>query len=382
MTKIRIFLTLVTFAVVAVFGWFAILYARGYRLDTKTFKFQPKGILVVKSNPTGAQIFVDRILKGATDSNFSLSPGIYDIDIKKNGYLPWYKRITIEKEAVTQIDILLFKSAPSLAPVTQNGAEEPVASPDMTKIAYADATGLWLIESLSFPIGFSREPKQVTDANLAGAAWEFSPSARQILLTSASNAYLLETGAFTPQTKMINVASKKKEILESWQEQYRDKLALQEKNLPDQLRDILEKKTSNVSFSPDEARILYTASASASLSPDLIPAIPGASTQAQNRTITIDHTYVYDIKEDRNFLVDAISPQPNRKIFWLENNNLVLAEESEVIIMDYDGTNRQTVFSGNYIFPNVFPYINSSKLLILTNLGSSSTPNLYSLSIK
>jgi hypothetical protein len=51
--------------------------------------------------------------------------------------------------------------------------------------------------------------------------------------------------------------------------------------------------------------------------------------------------------------------------------------------MDYDGTNRQVVYSGSYIMPSAFPYSNTSKLLILTNLGSNnSIPNLYTLTVK
>jgi len=65
------------------------------------------------------------------------------------------------------------------------------------------------------------------------------------------------------------------------------------------------------------------------------------------------------------------------------SRHLIESLDGKIVIMDYDGTNRQTVFSGNYIAPHAYPYINASKLLILTNLGSDSqTPNLYSLSIK
>jgi hypothetical protein len=69
---------------------------------------------------------------------------------------------------------------------------------------------------------------------------------------------------------------------------------------------------------------------------------------------------------------------------WFPNSkNLILAEEGKVTIMDYDGTNRQVVYSGNYVSPYAFPFVNTGKIIILTNLGAnSSLPNLYSLSLK
>ena len=62
---------------------------------------------------------------------------------------------------------------------------------------------------------------------------------------------------------------------------------------------------------------------------------------------------------------------------------LVLAEEGKVIIMDYDGTNRQEVYTGSYIAPHAFPTVSDERLLLLTNLGADSgSPNIYSLTLK
>jgi hypothetical protein len=336
--------------------------------------------LVVKTEPSGAQIFLDGALKGASDSNFSLSPAFYDVEIKKTGFLTWSKRIQIEKETVSQINVSLFRSVPALAPLTENGVTLPVSSPDLTKIAFADPSGLWVIETLNFPIGFSRDPRQIATGNfLTNAAWEFSPNGRNLLLTTPQGAFLLDTGSLTPQSQMVNIASKKEVTLTNWRKEKETKLNSLEKNLPEEIKDVLSRKTAHLSFSPDESKVLYTASASASLTPNLIPPVPGASSQTESRQITIDHTYVYDIKEDRNFLIEA---NPVDNIFWLLSNNLVLVEEGKITVLDYDGTNRQTVFSGQFTFPFVFPFVNTSKLLILTSLGAVSPPNLYSLSIK
>ena len=127
--------------------------------------------------------------------------------------------------------------------------------------------------------------------------------------------------------------------------------------------------------------ILYTASASGTLPDNLIPPLPGASTQHQERVIQGGQTYVYDIKEDRNFL---ISTNPGDIVRWMpDSRHLLTALPSQVVAMDYDGTNRQVVYSGSYITPSAFPYSNATKLLILTNLGAAtSSANLYALTVK
>ena len=389
MTKIRVLLFFLGIVVVGLLVYIAVLYARGFRFDVATLKLQSKGILVIKTEPTGAQVFINKDLIGASDSNFSLSPATYDVEIRKNGFMNWYKRLTIEKETVTEVRADLFKSTPSFTPITRDGVTQPVSPDNFSQIAYAGKDGLWVLENINFPVGFAKGPRQITDGDLApstslGTSWQFSPDGRDLLLETSAGSFLLEAGKFTPQSQRINISSKKNTMLETWRKEKEAKLLTQERNLPSELQDLLQRKASLIVFSPDETKILYTASASGTLSSNLIKPIPGASTQKQDRDIKIDHTYVYDIKEDRNFLIDSSDNWEKRKLFWLPNSrNLGLAEEGKITIMDYDGTNRQVVFSGGYTPPYVFPYLNGEKLLILTNLGADSqTPNLYSISIK
>lgn len=101
MTKIRVAIIILTALVVGFGGILASFYARGLRFNWKTFKFSPTGILVIKSDPEAAQVFINAELKTATNATVSLAPGTYDVAVKKEGYLSWYKRLTIEKEVVT-----------------------------------------------------------------------------------------------------------------------------------------------------------------------------------------------------------------------------------------------------------------------------------------
>ena len=379
MTKIRVLIFLSTLLIVGVLGIFASYYARGYRFSLKTFEFLPNGILVIKSEPDGASVLINGELKTATNTTLSLAPGVYDVEVKKEGFLPWYKRLTIEKEIVTQASVSLFKTLPALSPITFSGAENPIISPDNSKIAFIDKDGLWIIDIINLPLGFGRDPRKITDGNLQNSTYEFSPDARQILVTTSNSIFLLDTDSFTPQGQRINIASMVDNIKSTWLKEKQVFTSSLLSNFPAQLADIFLNKADDLIFSPDETMILYTASDAAILPENLVKGLPGSSTQKQERDLKIGHKYIYDIKEDRNFLITNSDIVPH----WMPTSrHILLAEENKVIIMDYDGTNRQIVYSGSYIAPFAYPFSNTSKLLILTSLGSESAPNLYSVTIK
>ena len=406
MTKIRIIIFLITILVVSFLGTFVSLYARGYRLNTTTLKFSPNGLLVIKSVPDGAQIFINGELKTATNATIALGPATYDVGVRKEGFRQWEKRLEIQKEIVTEETAYLFKATPSFSAVTFSGIINPISSNDMTKLSYLvapspnsqtgqeGAEGLWIMETINLPLGFLRQPRRVTDGDLTKADWTWSPDGREILLNTQNGSFLLNSGTFTAQAQRVNVANEKNQILESWQKQEKIKQEAQLRRLPDELVDVLKRKASAVIFSPDEEVILYIASGSATLSSNLIKPMPGSSTQKQERNIKLNQTYTYSIKEDRNFLIDedssnltieaSSSTTAKRRLTWFPTSrHLVLAEEEKITIMDFDGTNRQVIYSGSYIAPNAFPTLSPDRLLILTSLGASSVaPNLYSLSLK
>ncbi len=406
MTKIRILVLLTTILTVGVVSYLLFLYAQGYRLDGKDFAVKPSGLLVVKSNPEGAQILVNQEVKGATNTNLTLLPETYDITIKKEGYTTWQKRITIKKEEVTEIGAHLFKLAPSLSAVTLNTATKPSTSPDGTRIAFVvpatkenieeEKEGLWVLDNINLPLGFSRDPKRITDGDLKDATWIWSPNSREILLTLDKSKFLLDATVFTPQSKRVNIASQSEEIIAEWQKEKDKMLASKIKGLPEKLVPIIRDYATNVTFSPDETKILYTAKADYTLPDEITKPIPGASTQKQERDIKKYNTYVYDIKEDRNFLISEKNENlqignfwegknpPKEKIVWFPTSaHLVWAKEGKIIVMDYDGTNPQEVYSGSYFSPFAFTSVTTDRIIILTNLGSDSQEaNLYYVNIK
>lgn len=408
MAKIRLLLFMLTLTIVGGVALFVSYYARGYIFDFQNFKFIPNGLLIVKADPESVKIYINGNYKSTGNSNLSIPPGTYDISVKKEGFLTWNKRLTIEKEIVTEVNPLLFKSVPSLSAVTFSSAINPVPSRDMSKIAYIvpqdpssgtqqnpdTASGLWIIENVNLPLGFSRDPKRITDGNLNDAVVEWSPDGREILLTTKNGVFLLNTSAFTSQSQRTNITSTLDEITKRWAKDQQTRDKSQTRRLPDEMADIILRKSKEFAFSPDEDMVLYTASASASIPQGLIKPLPGASTQKEERDLKPGSTYVYDLKEDRNFLINedsksltilgGVQASATKRISWFPTSRqLILAQPNEIIIMDYDGTNKQTVYSGIYTAPNAYPSVSTDRLLILTNLGANSNPsNLYSLGLK
>jgi hypothetical protein len=182
--------------------------------------------------------------------------------------------------------------------------------------------------------------------------------------------------------------------------------------VPETLKDILKNSAEPVIFSPDGSKIVYTATAAAEIPEKLISPSLNASTQKESRHLEPGKTYVYDIKEDKNFLIPfevplptpTLTPKPakgktptpsptlntkylilNTNIRWFPTSrHLYWISTDKVVACEYDGTNQTTLYSGPFISPYAYAAPGANRLIILTqlNLGEEAKPNLYSVSLK
>lgn len=115
-----------------------ILYTSGYRYNFKKNKIQKTGILILKSKPKEATIFLnDKIRKEKTPAKISnLLPDDYLVKIEKENFHPWQKKLTIKSKLTTFAEnIILFKkSLPTEIKIDQIISLS--LSPDKKKIAY------------------------------------------------------------------------------------------------------------------------------------------------------------------------------------------------------------------------------------------------------
>ncbi len=416
-TKHRILFFFFILFVVGNGTFLAIKFASGYRIDFTTKTLKPNGILSANSSPAGAQIFVDGILKTATNSNLPLEPNKYLIEIKKEGFTPWKKELLIEKELVAFVDAFLFPLVPDLKPLTFSQVANPAISPNNDRIAYAvplsdPNAGLWVLDLSDSIFNLGRGPRQIaksrSGADLAKTNYFWSPDSNQVVVefSSPNRKYLLNPNQLNQYSVLNDITLTYKTLNDSWQNENNLKNKIKLKKLPLLMQEIVASQAAELQFSPDNTKLLYTATASAEIPPNLIPPVVSSSTQKQNRKIEPNRLYVYDIKEDRNFEVpfNLPSPTPTPKIskskntsspssldteFLIHNtadtprwfptsNHLVWIDNDKVVAYEYDGTNQTIIYSGSFIKPYVFVSPSSSRIIVLSEidfaLGNTPSP--------
>ena len=170
-----------------------------------------------------------------------------------------------------------------------------------------------------------------------------------------------------------------------------------------------------MAFSPDETKILYEATRSATIPQIINPPLVATNPTEEKRAIEPGKIYVYDSREDKNFLVldkselpqpaVSASPTPSPRgrtnvnpsptlitnslqpvnVYWFPTNrHLVLTLPGKVDIMEYDRTNWVTVYAGPFVEGFIAPWPNGSRIIIMTNLnpGQSTLPNLYTVNLR
>jgi hypothetical protein len=382
---------------------FVILFGKGYSLNINGNGpiLSGTGLLVATSAPDGAQVLINGHLTTATDNTINLPPGEYDVKIFKDGYFPWEKKITIKKEVVSKADALLFPSAPQLTSITNVGIESPVMDPTETKLAYTVASqsaaknGIYVLDmSLRPIITLQNASTQLISDSITAfsqATLTWSPDSTQMLATIpgviSPTIYLLQTDGLNqaPQDVTETLAT----VDAGWQKIKSEKDTAQMNSLPKKLRIVVGENFNILQWSADDTKILYEASQSATLPFVINPPLIGTDSTPQLREIRKGEVYVYDIKEDRNYLILSSLPatkneQQQLPLMWYpDSKHLVYVHDGKIDMMEYDAQNQTTVYAGPFEDDYVFPWPDATRLVILTNLGNPSiTPNLYTIGLK
>jgi hypothetical protein len=459
--RLRLIITLIILASLTLGTFLAIQYAKGYRPSLTEKGLNGLGLLSATSYPKSAQVFIDDRLTTATDDTLYLNPGNYTVIITKDGFSPWTKKFPISTELVSATDARLFPSLPSISPLTYNGAENISISPDNTKIIFVSKNapintdnGVFILSLNSLTNNFLGNSQITQIADLATydytkSRFFWSPDSSQVLavFTDSKNqisaSHLLSTKSMNKSKDLNDTTTKLSQITTDWQQQIERNNANLLTLLPDYLIETI-KGASNVFFSPDQEKILFTATKDSTLPENpLRKSLPSLNPTPENRDLKQNSTYVFDLKEGTNYQIKAanpllqsstplllaqeISPTPtattsakltttptkkptptptpnpkestlsileklaiqsnplltNNLVWYSTSRHLVIVSKEEVAIIEYDGNNQTTLFQTNIENSIALPSPDGQRLIILTNLNQKNTsPNLFSLDLK
>lgn len=371
-------------------------YGKGWRVDVTNKSVKPTGLVSATSTPSGAQVYIDGKLKTATNNAFNIDPGWYTIRIVREGYLPWEKKLRVQGEVAIKIEALLFPANPSLSPLTTTGISKPTRSPDGEKVAYivpsqSGTHSLLVLELSDRPLGINRDPQLVAILDLllqsSDMALSWAPDSRQILVSAKGGARLYTLGKPDASADVTQTRTK---LIADWTLEENARKNQKLAGFPQELINVASTSAHILSFSPDETKILYEATASATIPIIINPPRIASNPTPEIRDITSGKIYVYDTKEDKNFLVGEASKLRNTlpitpSLIWFPtSNHLLLSQNGKINIMEYDGTNRVTIYAGPYTDGFLTPWPSGSRLVILTNLnpGTSTLPNLYAVNLR
>lgn len=373
----RFVVTLLTLVVIGLATFGAVYFAKGYRLSTDSGQIFGTGILSVISVPDQASVYLDGHLTTATNENInSLPPKKYQVRIVKEGFIPWEKEVEVKEGLVTEVKATLFRSLPSIYPLTYSGAEKVLLSHDSQKLAFVvpintqaqfgdKRAGVWVWQMSEKPIAFNRgaEPHQIAQSlqnlDYSKAEFRFSPDSNQILVSFPDRHLLLDTDRFNDPPKDITAVVNP--TTKAWDSDQRDKELVRTQLI----KDPLLKKTASASaflkWSPDETKILYSQDGKKEFK-------------------------VTDLEKNKTYDLQTIA-QYN----WLpDSEHIILVESVEkeksakISIIEFDGANKSEIFAGEFNKGLVFAWPDSSRLVIVSSFptATASQPNLYGINLK
>lgn len=366
----RFIITIITLIAIAVIAAVAIFLAKGYTFSTKEKRLVGTGIITVSSEPDSASVYIDGHLTTATNTTIpSLAPKDYSIKIVKEGLIPWERQVTVREGLVTELKVTLYPAIPTIYPLTFNSVANPVLSPDGSKLAYIvpvsqtnnaanKKAGIWVwTQTKNQPISFVRssEPHQIaqnTITDFSKATLRWSSDSKQVLATVAGNNYLLEYDRLNTDPR--DIAPILPATLKSWEEDTRSKDEARVLSIKDSSLRKVASTSAIVRWSPDETKFM--------------------AGKEENSL------KVYDLETKESYAL----PEAHSHIWMPDSRHVILIEEKTISVADFDGTNKAVIYAGSFLDSFVFPWPDSSRLVIISSspTPTASEPNLYGINLK
>ncbi len=405
---------LIIFAVFVGIFFLIVAYARGYRLDFTKQTVSSTGIIAVTSNPKAAKIFINGELAGATDTSLTMPPGRYTIEVKKDGYMPWKRELTLKGELVMAADALLFPLNPSLTPLTNLGVGKIIPIDQTGKLLLFSETGneekdgIYVFDQNKKPFSLFPPLKLLIlkknlppNVELLQSRVTFSPDFKEGIfefVEGETTVVAYDFGFEEEVKEPFDVTTSMVSLVAAWDEERQQEALKILETLHREIRPVASDSFNIISFAPDKTKFMYEVTKPVALPLVIKPALISANQEREERDLEPGKLYIYDIKEDKNFRLNIqdedFGGEDDTEHLWRKNieryimwypdsRHIALNENAQISIMDYDNTNRQVVYSGPHE-QHFLDITTDGKLLILANLNpqTNKSPDIYAVGIK
>lgn len=379
----------------------AVLLAKGYTFSPDQKSIIGTGIISIKSTPDSASVYVDDHLTTATNATISsLPPRDYRIKVIKEGFIPWERLVSVKEGLVSELKVRLFPAIPTMYPLTFNGVKNPALSPDGSKLAFVVPSGrragIWVWTMVkNQPIAFARsaEPHQIGQTNnfvdYSDATFKWSPDSKEVIATIGNNNYILDSERLNTEPRDITPTLAA--TLNEWEEDIKVKNQARIAAINNLKIRKIASESAVLKWSADETKFIYISKlpqiATASPQPLTVGKVSKegtnsaiATTQAKSSGTNITDAKVYDLETGKEYTLPAA-----KEHFWLADSpHIGLVQEGKVSVVDFDGTNEAVIYAGNFLDNFVFPWPDSSRIVLISTFPTptASEPNLYGINLK
>ena len=149
-------------------------FALGYKFNPATFKFTKTGIISIKTQPEGVNVYLNgKLFPEKTPATINeLLPGQYSLKLEMDYYYPWVSQVKVEARKVVRLEkIILFPKRTYIKQLNQERIASFWLDKENKKIYYfnpeenilyvSDLNGEKFEEIGSLPEGFSSPPKEI-----------------------------------------------------------------------------------------------------------------------------------------------------------------------------------------------------------------------------
>jgi len=121
-------------------------YSLGYHIDFHKLNIYKTGILSLRSTPSGSSLYINGKLSAElTPARIEeLKPGNYLIEVKREGFYPWQKEVTIRPNMVTRAEnIILFPALQELERINDYETVNFAVTDDRRQLYQLTKSGLY-----------------------------------------------------------------------------------------------------------------------------------------------------------------------------------------------------------------------------------------------